>query len=128
MKTITAAEYQKKVKKRKFPEDDLSIECNQECVRLSKRHIFDWFHVPNGGYRNKLEAIRFKRMGVRPGVYDYCILRPHKSPGWIELKIKPNRPSADQKKFGVKMDEFGSPNYIVYNLEEFRSALISMLT
>ena len=27
-------------------------------------------HIPNGGYRSKPEAVRFKRIGVKPGVPD----------------------------------------------------------
>jgi hypothetical protein len=29
-----------------------------------------YFHVPNGGSRGKIEAAKFKAMGVRPGVYE----------------------------------------------------------
>lgn len=32
-----------------------------------------FFHIPNGGYRNKIEGARFKRLGVRAGVPDICI-------------------------------------------------------
>jgi hypothetical protein len=60
--------------------------------------LFDWarhipdlknmFHIPNGGKRNGLEAIRFKRMGVKPGVSD--VFLPVAKNGyhglWIELK------------------------------------------
>jgi hypothetical protein len=28
------------------------------------------FHIPNGGWRSKPEAVRFKRIGVKPGVPD----------------------------------------------------------
>lgn len=28
------------------------------------------FHIPNGGKRNIVEAVKFKKMGVRPGIPD----------------------------------------------------------
>jgi hypothetical protein len=35
-----------------------------------------WCHVPNGGLRNKREAAKLKRMGVKPGVPDVKIYDP----------------------------------------------------
>jgi hypothetical protein len=35
-----------------------------------------WFHTPNGGSRNVIEAARFKSLGVRPGIPDIVILAP----------------------------------------------------
>jgi hypothetical protein len=40
--------------------------------RNKTRRIF-YFHVPNGGKRNKREAELLKRMGVVPGVMDFWI-------------------------------------------------------
>ena len=31
------------------------------------------FHVPNGGSRNRIEAAKLKRQGVRAGVPDICL-------------------------------------------------------
>lgn len=31
------------------------------------------FHVPNGGSRNEIEAMRLKRQGVKAGVPDLCL-------------------------------------------------------
>jgi hypothetical protein len=39
---------------------------------LSKNNIL-FYHTPNGGKRNMLEAVKFKRMGVKAGVPDICI-------------------------------------------------------
>ena len=33
-----------------------------------------WFHVPNGGKRDKITAARLKQMGVRSGVADIIVL------------------------------------------------------
>ena len=32
-------------------------------------------HVPNGGSRDKVEAVNLKRAGVKPGVPDLCLPR-----------------------------------------------------
>lgn len=57
-------------------------------------------HIPNGGYRTPVEAARFKRMGVKPGVPDLFLPAP-KGPYnglWIELKrVKGGRVSDEQK-------------------------------
>ena len=47
-----------------------------------------FFHVPNGGYREKREAYKLKAMGVKAGVPDICILLArHGYHGlWIEMK------------------------------------------
>jgi hypothetical protein len=39
---------------------------------LSKSNI-PFYHIPNGGRRNMLEALKFKRMGVKAGIPDICI-------------------------------------------------------
>lgn len=50
-------------------------------------------HIPNGGYRLKREAARFKAMGVRAGVSDYLL--PVAKKGyhglWLELKANVGR-------------------------------------
>lgn len=49
-----------------------------------------FYHVPNGGYRNPIEAVKFKRMGVKAGVPDICIPLARKGYHglYIELKRK----------------------------------------
>lgn len=49
-----------------------------------------FYHIPNGGKRNIIEAAKFKRLGVSPGVPDICLPIPHDRKGhhglYIELK------------------------------------------
>lgn len=57
------------------------------------------FHVPNGGKRNKAEAARFKREGVKAGVPDIILPVPRgKYHGlFVELKrIRGGKPSDEQ--------------------------------
>jgi hypothetical protein len=55
-------------------------------------------HVPNGGWRNPIEAARFKAMGVKAGLPD--ILLPLRTEaygaGWWELKVGRNKPTEEQ--------------------------------
>lgn len=57
-----------------------------------------WFHSPNGGSRNAIEASKFKAMGVLPGVPDCLILDNRR--GFvgmaIELKVGRNKPTNNQ--------------------------------
>ena len=52
-----------------------------------------WFpaHVPNGGFRTKVEAGAFQRMGVLPGMPDLLIFGPGPRIVAIEFKAPPKR-------------------------------------
>lgn len=58
------------------------------------------FHVPNGGSRNRMEAVKFKQMGVKAGVSDLCLPYPkgiyHGL--FIEMKYGRNRQQGKQSK------------------------------
>ena len=47
-------------------------------------------HIPNGGYRHPLEALKLKKMGVKAGVSDLFLAYPNPNYHglWIELKVK----------------------------------------
>lgn len=47
--------------------------------------ILTFFAIPNGGSRNKLEAVNMKKEGVRAGVSDMCIIT-HKKVLFVEMK------------------------------------------
>lgn len=58
-------------------------------------------HCPNGGSRNRLEAVKLKQMGVKAGVADLCLPYPK---GiycglYIEMKYGQNRQQVTQKEF-----------------------------
>jgi hypothetical protein len=73
------------------------------------------FAVPNGGSRNKLEAINLKRQGVLAGVPDICIPFfeiANKGFGiegnislWIELKSPKNYPTEKQREVMRKLHD-----------------------
>jgi hypothetical protein len=70
----------------------------------------NWFHVPNGGLRNKAEGGKLKAQGVKAGVLDNWIVRPVKgTPGVIiELKrVRGGVTSPDQKRWIETLTNFG---------------------
>lgn len=74
------------------------------------------FHIPNGGKRNKREAGRLKKLGVRPGVAD--LLLPIAIRGYhgmfIEMKFGDNQPTDFQRDFGIEVEREGYI-YVVHN-------------
>ena len=78
------------------------------------------FAVPNGGSRNKLEAINLKRQGVKPGVSDVILLIP--KGGFaslcLEFKTKTGEQSPDQKEFQKQAENCGSKYVIVRSVKE----------
>lgn len=78
------------------------------------------FHVPNGGSRNKQEAVKFKQMGVKAGVSDLCLPYPK---GiycglFIEMKYGSNRQQDTQKEFLAAMATAGHFVATCYSAEE----------
>jgi hypothetical protein len=84
-----------------------------------------WFHCPNGGSRNAIEATKLKAMGTKPGVPDCLILDQLKgfSGLAIELKVGYNKPSEQQLAF---LDKLVAQNWLVivsWSLDEIITVL-----
>lgn len=59
-----------------------------------------YYHVPNGGLRNKREAAKLKAYGLRAGVPDFAfVLPPLGQSAYLELKAPKGRLSPEQKTF-----------------------------
>jgi len=67
------------------------------------------FHVPNGGTRNKIEAVRLRAQGVVKGIADLICLGEN---GFfaIELKIKGN------KELGIKEGVISPEQQVIHDL------------
>lgn len=78
------------------------------------------FHVPNGGSRNRAEAVKFKQMGVKAGVSDLCLPYPKGSYCglFVEMKFGNNRQQDTQKEFLADMAEAGHFVATCYSAEE----------
>jgi hypothetical protein len=72
------------------------------------------FAVPNGGNRDKREAARLKRQGVKRGVADVILLIPKKGFAslCIEFKTEKGKQSDEQKEFQRQAKMCGS-KYVI---------------
>lgn len=76
-----------------------------------------FWHTPNGGKRNVVEAKRFVAMGVKPGIPDIMILADGQLYG-LELKAAKGRVSEHQKKCLADLAEAGAITAVTYGLDE----------
>jgi hypothetical protein len=79
-------------------------------TRWQGRSLSTWyFHVPNGGSRHLLEAVKLKRMGVKAGVFDVCglIAIPPYHGHLVEMKAVGGRLSDAQREFHELATEAG---------------------
>ena len=77
---------------------------------MQKYPELKWLHhIPNGGSRNRAEAVKLKQMGVKSGVSDLCLPYPK---GiycglYIEMKYDKGRHQPSQKEFLTDMAAAG---------------------
>lgn len=89
-----------------------------------------WMYaVPNGGHRNKIEAVNLKRQGTKAGVSDIALPLPKgKYHGlYLELKVGKNKPSELQKEFLKYAKEKGYATFVCYGHEEAISVITEYL-
>lgn len=87
-------------------------------------------HCPNGGSRNRLEAVKLKQMGVKAGVSDLCLPYPK---GiycglYIEMKYGNNRQTDSQKDFLADMAAVGHFVSTCYSAEEAITVITEYLS
>jgi hypothetical protein len=73
------------------------------------------FSVPNGGNRDKREAARLKRQGVKRGISDVILLIPQKGFASLcmEFKTEKGKQSEDQIEFQRQAEMCGSKYVVV---------------
>lgn len=83
------------------------------------------FHVPNGGYRNEIEAAHLKRQGVKRGVPDLCL--PVARKGYhglfIEMKTRNGRVSEWQEQWLKDLNAQGYLAAVCRGADEARKLL-----
>ncbi len=79
-----------------------------------------WYHCPNGGKRNKKEAARLKREGVKKGVLDVtiCVANHGFNGFYLELKVDYKKPTDDQKEFMRRLRKNGYKAEWTQSLDE----------
>lgn len=93
-----------------------------------------FFAVPNGahmpdfttknGDRISLEAIKMKRMGLKPGVADLLLFTEFDKIA-VELKSAKGYQSPNQKKFQIAWEEKGGKYFLCRSLDQVDTALKS---
>lgn len=81
------------------------------------------YAVPNGGTRNVREAQRLKSEGVLAGVADLVVMLPQGKSLYIEMKIKGNKQTKNQKDFQKKVITLGHTYAVCYTFEEFKRVI-----
>ena len=87
------------------------------------------YHVPNGGSRNRIEAAKLKRQGVKAGVPDLCL--PVARAGWhglyIEMKAGKNTPTEKQKEWISALRKQGYVAEVCYGWEQAAEVITKYL-
>jgi hypothetical protein len=117
----------------KYLEDKMCIEFkhtmeqNIKIDPLFKNLVF--FHIPNGGWRTKQSASKFKAMGVLPGVSDYFIVRKAGDYNglWLEFKTAKNSLSLAQKAFISAVQREGYKAQVVRSVKEAIQVIVKYL-
>ena len=78
------------------------------------------FSIPNGGYRNKIEAHNLKLQGVKSGVPDIMLAYPSKPFAglFIEMKWGKNKPTKNQEDWIKRLSAVGYRCEVCYSAEE----------
>jgi hypothetical protein len=110
-------------KKRKHSSEEADIQSeffNQVKIFFPRIPEKLLFAIPNGGSRNKLEAINLKRQGVKRGVADVLLLIPRCGFAslCLEFKTKTGKQSDDQKEFQEQAENCGSKYVIVRSVKD----------
>jgi len=100
----------------RYKEDDLQMAVAQY---LDLRGVL-WCHVANERRTSIQSGVRLKKKGVKSGVPDVLIFNPncHYSGLAIELKIKPNKVSANQKVWLESLKPMRWRTEVCYSLDE----------
>jgi hypothetical protein len=102
-------------RRRQRPEQQLQRALVEHLRWRAAPDVF-FFHVPNGGWRSRVEAAIFKVTGTRAGVPDLLIVRGGRLFG-LELKSDRGRLSAAQKATHEELRGAGAVVETVSNID-----------
>jgi len=102
-------------------EDKIHADCTTWAHNTYPELRLNWWHVPNGGSRNQIEARKMKTMGVTAGVWDlHCFYKGEFS--IIEFKTPTGKYSESQIEWGKCMKGNGAKLYLCRSLQDFQKA------
>lgn len=82
------------------------------------------FSVPNGGTRNKIEAMTLKATGTISGIPDMILIHPLTA---FEFKSETGRLSPNQEKIIELWRSKGIPVHIIKSFDQFESAIKALI-
>jgi hypothetical protein len=99
-------------------------------VKYCAARNYPIFAIPNGGSRNKIEAVNLKRQGVKAGVPDLFLpVANHGKHGlFIEMKYGKGRTSPAQKEWIELLRENGYAAEVCYGASEAIDLIEKYLT
>jgi len=105
----------------KYKEDNLQ----QAVARYLDYQNIMWCHVANERKTTKQAGARLKKKGVKSGVPDCLIFNHSKSFTGLalELKIKPNKPTENQKKWLLELAVIGWEVNVAYSFDEAKEII-----
>lgn len=110
-------------------EDTLQIQCVAWFRAQYSPFSMLLHHSPNGGKRNAIEAMKFKRMGTISGFADLFLMMPNKTFNglFVELKVGKNKQTENQKAFEKEAVNQLYAYRVCYTFDEFVSIVKSYL-
>jgi hypothetical protein len=110
-------------KARKAPEAQLQRSVVKFLDIYERLGLLLYFHIPNGGSRNVIEAANLKLQGVRAGVPDLCVIPINGPVCFIELKSKEGSLTDKQKAWIKGLNYCGCPTRVCRSLDEVQQFL-----
>lgn len=88
--------------------------------RPQVKHYTLAFHIPNERKCSIARRVAMKRAGVRRGVPDICVPLPNDKYHslYIEMKVKPNKPSPEQHEYLKQLNAAGAYAAICWSGKE----------
>lgn len=99
------------------PKEDVIQRAVAQHLDLRAKQGVVWWHTPNGGYRNAVEAARFKGQGVKAGVPDVIIFFEGQLYA-LELKAASGKLSQAQKDMLSTLQANGARIAVAYSIDE----------
>ena len=115
----------------RYIEEEVQINC-VTWFRLQYHELaLLLYHVPNGGKRGKVEAARFKAMGVQRGVSDLCLDVARGGFHGLRIEMKKisgdSRQSEEQREWQEAVEAQGYKYAVCRSLDEFITIVESYL-
>lgn len=110
----------------KISEDKLQSDCFQWFWNNYPQYRMLLWAVPNGGYRNKREAVKLKATGLVKGVHDLHFFFEQQF-YTFELKIDDNNLSDEQMMFWSRITEHGGKCFEIRTFESFKVEMLKII-